>query len=166
MTLIVFSQRIMTMTARHYTRTLTTSATPDQAYDALTTGFAAWWTQPDHAITRPGDRARFSFPPQHSYWTFEAQHLIPGERVELLCVDAFHVHDGQTDAIEQEWLGSRLIWTLRPVEAGCEIHFIHEGLQPDLHCWGVCEAGWDRFFVASLKAYLDTGKGMPHRASA
>jgi len=26
----------------------------------------------------------------------------------------------------------------------------------------ICESGWDYFFVDSLKAYLNTGVGLPH----
>lgn len=147
----------------HYSRTLNVKASPQEAYAALTEGFEAWWTRPDTVIRQPGDRISFTFPPGQSFWTFEAVILEPARRVELVCVGARHLHEGQPSAIETEWLDTRLRWTLTGGDEGCVIAFEHEGLRPELLCWDVCEAGWNHFFVSSLQAYLDTGTGHPHR---
>lgn len=149
---------------RNYKTSITVAARPDSVFRALTTGFEHWWTKPDRTIQAVGDRAKFTFPPGRSYWTFEAKRLVPGELVELECVEALHLHEGKPREIETEWLGTRAIWNISPTENGSLIRFEHVGLAPSLHCYEICEAGWDRFFVESLKAYLDTGRGMPHRA--
>ena len=39
------------------------------------------------------------------------------------------------------------------------------GLTPQLLCYDICEAGWDMFFLHSLKQYLDTGRGKPHKGA-
>ncbi|WP_170765504.1 glutathione S-transferase N-terminal domain-containing protein [Ruegeria lacuscaerulensis] len=148
---------------RNYKKTLIVDAKPDQAFEALTKGFEHWWTTPDEPIRNEGDRVRFTFPPGRSYWTFEAKKLVPGKLVELECVEALHLHEGKPREIETEWLGTRTIWNISPVVNGARIRFEHVGLSPSLHCYEVCEAGWDRFFVDSLKAYLDSGTGRPHR---
>lgn len=153
------------MITNNYSRTITVAASPDEAFDALTTEFEQWWTTPDKPIIEVGDRAKFSFPPGVSYWTFEATKLVPGNRVELKCVDARHVHEGQPREIEKEWLGTKAIWQIEARGNETAIHFEHVGLTPTLLCFGICEKGWDFFFVDSLKTYLDTGQGRPHGAS-
>lgn len=145
-----------------YHKRITTTASADAAYAALTTGFEHWWTKPSHVITRPGDRAKFTFPPGVSYWTFEAVKLEPNRYIELKCVEALHKHEGQPAAIETEWLGTRVIWQIEEKARSTTIDLNHIGLKPGLLCFDICKAGWDYFHADSLQAYLDTGKGKPH----
>ncbi len=151
------------MTTDNYSRTITVNNSPAAAYEALTTGIENWWTKPDSPISKLGDQAKFTFPPGKSFWTFEATALKPNERVEMQCVEALHLHEGQPKKIEQEWLGTKVIWQIRSNGEATDIQIEHVGLTPSLHCYDVCQAGWDLFFVDSLKAYLNTGVGNPHR---
>jgi len=152
------------MSTPNYTRTITVRNTSNAAYRALTSGIESWWTKPDTPLTRVGDRAKFTFPPGKSFWTFEATLLKPVERVEMRCVEALHLHEGQPKEIEQEWLGTTVIWDIIPNGDETDIRVEHIGLVPTLLCYEICEAGWDMFFVDSLKAYLDTGTGHPHQS--
>ncbi len=146
-----------------FNRIITVTADSNAAYAALTTGFEHWWTRPEGTIQKPGDRVKFCFPPGVSYWTFEAVELEPGKYVELVCVEALHIHVGQPKDIETEWLGTRLIWRIRQTERGTTIAMNHVGLSPELFCFDICEAGWDHFYLGSLKAYLTSGVGTPHQ---
>ncbi|KAB7613680.1 hypothetical protein F9L33_09900 [Amylibacter sp. SFDW26] len=149
--------------SENYKRTIYVSANADAAFAALTSGFEHWWTKPDQLIHKVGDRAKFTFPPGVSYWTFEAVKLAPSTYVELECVDALHIHEGQPKEIEQEWLGSSLKWSISPEADGTKIELEHVGLTPNLLCFDICQAGWDMFFTDSLKEYLNTGVGKPHK---
>ena len=151
------------MTNSDYSRTITIQASPQEAYLALTSGFEKWWSKPDTPIRAVGDVARFTFPPGKGYWTFRATKLLPGQLVALECVEAVHLHDGLPDAIREEWLGTTLNWRISQENGKTAIQFVHSGLTPKLYCFEICEAGWDYFFVDSLKAYLDTGTGKPHK---
>ena len=151
------------MTNQDYRRTISVDATPEEAYLALTTGFENWWTSCSGNFEHVGDRVRFVFPPNVSYWTFEAKTLKQNETVELECVEAYHKIVDKPRASETEWLGSMAQWRIEPRGARTDIHFIHHGLSPDLDCYDVCEAGWNLFFADSLRAYLDTGAGKPHQ---
>lgn len=154
------------MNNQNYKRTISVSCDPERAYWALTEGMHEWWTTPDRQMKKVGDKSKFTFPPGNSYWTFMATSLVPAQRVEMVCVDALHIHDGQPAEIQTEWLATRIVWTIEPGSEGTEICVEHHGLIPTLHCYEICEAGWDFFFVKSLKAFLDTGVGEPHRAPA
>lgn len=150
------------MDATNYRRKITVKNSPSAAYQALTQGIEHWWTKPDKPIEKPGDRAKFTFPPGKSFWTFEAVALQPNTRIKMQCVEALHLHEGQPKAIEREWLGTTVVWEIKPNGDNTDIHIEHVGLTPSLHCYDICQAGWDFFFIESLKAYLDNGTGKPH----
>ncbi|MEP3277466.1 MAG: SRPBCC domain-containing protein [Stappiaceae bacterium] len=148
------------MKQNSYSRTIHVTAPLSAAHAALTTGFRKWWTSDAGMIEKVGDVAKFGFTGKMGFWSFKAIVLEPNH-VELECVEALHIHEGKPKEIETEWLGTRALWELKEAEGGTEIHFEHQGLTPDLLCYDICEAGWDMFFVDSLKAYLDTGTGKP-----
>lgn len=154
------------MSNTNYQRTIIVKASPDEAYWALTEGMHEWWTTPDAVMTKIGDRSKFAFPPGNGYWTFEATKLEPGQKVEMVCVEALHLHEGMPKEIETEWLDTKVTWDISRSGAQTKITVEHIGLVPTLHCYEICEAGWDMFFVDSLQAFLDTGVGKPHRAPA
>lgn len=151
------------MTQQSYTKSIDVQARPSAAFEAVTRGVAHWWTRPDQPLTQIGDRAKFTFPPGVSYWTFELSHMERPTHAEWTCVDALHVHAGQPKEIETEWLNTKVVWSITAQAGGSRIEMQHQGLSPDLLCYDICEAGWDMFFLGSLKQYLDTGQGMPHR---
>ncbi len=154
------------MTDKSYQQKITVYASPSQVYEALTTGYDHWWTTTKgKSFINEGDRIKFTFAPNVSYWTMQAKTLTPNKRVELECVDANHIMVDKPNSSSIEWLGTTMIWNIEPDGDRTNIHFVHNGLTPELHCYEVCEAGWDMFFVASLKAYLDTGVGTPHTES-
>ncbi len=150
------------MAIQHYQRSISVDATPEAAYRALTSEYSHWWTAVNNEFNRIGDRVTFTFPPNVSYWTFAARKLEPNAVVELECVEAFHKIAAKPQASETEWLGSKALWEIKPQFGRTVISFKHEGLTPSLDCYEVCEAGWNMFFVDSLKKYLDTGTGNPH----
>lgn len=151
------------MTASHYIRSIIVANTPGAAYQALTTGFGKWWTPGSNAITVVGETITFRFDP--TYWVMRAISLIPEKYVELECIEAHHIHDGLPSSILEEWAGTKLKWDIRKQEGHTEITLTHEGLEPSLDCYEICEEGWDFFFVNSLKKYLDEGEGSPYEAS-
>jgi len=147
-----------------YQRKIEVSASADTAYRALTKEFGSWWTRTVTVFDRVGDHVTFKFPPQESFWIFEATRLEQGRCVELLCIEAHHLIADKPKADREEWLGTRIEWLIEPAGEMTAITFRHDGLKPDLDCWEVCEAGWNHFFVGSLQSYLNNGQGMPHGA--
>lgn len=151
------------MPNQNYRKSIQVSANADEAFAAVTRDAGSWWTQPDKPLAKIGDRAKFSFPPGISYWTFELTGMDSPASAEWTCVDALHIHEGQPEEIQTEWLGTKVNWTILEDENGTTIELEHAGLNPTLLCYDICEAGWDLFFLGSLKAFLDTGTGSPHQ---
>lgn len=145
----------------NYQRENLVLATPHEVYSALTKGLGNWWTPPSKAIEQINDELTFRFPPNPTYWTMRVEKLVPDKIVVLKCIDANHLHDGLPDSIRQEWLNTVLNWEI--IEKGnmTLIRFEHTGLTPTLGCYEICEAGWDHFFMDSLKKYLESDKGNP-----
>lgn len=153
------------MTDRNYNKSIVVTADANTAFDAITRDVNRWWTRPDKPLEQVGDRAKFSFPPGISYWTFELTQANSPGFVEWTCVDALHIHEGQPKEIEKEWVGTKVNWTISSNAEGTKIEIEHVGLNPALLCYDICEAGWDIFFLGSLRDYLDTGTGSPHQGS-
>lgn len=152
------------MNTENYTASFLTAASSATCYRAATCNYDKWWTAPDRALKAVGDQAKFTFAPGQSYWAFEATRLEPNSHIEMTCVDALHIHEGQPKEIETEWLGTTLTWDFVPDGNQTRVTMVHAGLTPQLLCYDVCQAGWDFFFRDSLKAYLETGQGKPHTA--
>lgn len=151
------------MPGNNYKRTITVEASPEKAFLALTTGYEHWWTKPDKPFEKVNDVSKFEFTDKHGYWTFKAKELTPTQ-IRIECFEALHIQENLPKEVETEWLGTTLIWLIEEQGDKTVIHFEHIGLKPSLHCYDICEAGWDLFFVNSLKAYLDTGVGKPFNA--
>ncbi len=83
------------MNKQSYTKTIDVQARPSTAFEAVTKGVEHWWTRPDQPLVNIGDRAKFTFPPGVSYWTFELSGMKPSTWVEWTCVDALHIHEGK-----------------------------------------------------------------------
>ena len=151
------------MSMKSYQKSIDVSAHSAAVFEAVTRGVEHWWTRPDQPLIRIGDRAKFTFPPGVSYWTFELTGMDHPSRVEWTCVAALHIHEGQPKEIETERPDTKVARELTAQGDGALIRLEHAGLTPDLLCYDVCEAGWDMFFLGSLKQYLDTGQGAPHK---
>lgn len=155
--------RRLNMNTDHYQEDISVTASATEVYHALTQGFSQWWTKSDESFETAGDQVTFRFPPQVSYWTFEAEILIPDQYIELECVEAHHVMLDKPNAPTDEWMGSFLCFTIEEQGEETRVTFIHKGLTPQQKCYKTCAAGWNHFFVNSLKNYLCSGTGMPHK---
>lgn len=155
------------MTTEHYQKSITVNATAADVYQALTTGYDHWWTSTQgKKFQKAGDSIKFTFPPNISDWTLQATSLIPDKQVILECIEANHIILDKPGSSKEEWLGTTMAWDITANGDTTIIDFTHNGLVPQLDCYEVCSAGWDHFFMDSLQAYLNTGKGKPHSADA
>lgn len=139
-----------------YEKTLRVLAHPAALFDALTTlsGLAGWWTDVTGSGTAGGElRFVFDTPealvvqvveasrPTSVQWTVIGYNVLP------------------------EWAGTRPTFTITPVGGGSELQFRHYGLTAELDCIDQCTRGWDHF-LNSLRAFVETGHGMPFGGSA
>ena len=137
---------------------VTIAAAPEKVYEAITQHLNDWWdpdaisgakvgsiVQPhsDNAAVRGGGFAT----------KLEVVTLEPARKIEWL------TRQGVPD-----WSGTRVTWDVSPVEnidpKGTQLLFGHRG-------FASAEGGYPRYtyswayYLVSLKAYLETGKGQP-----
>lgn len=134
---------------------ITTSATAEQAYAALTShaGVTAWWAKDADIGQGVGSThvLRFAKGDGTVTMNFEVEALTPGANVLWRC----------TANANPVWVGTTLRWQLRPSPSGCEIAFEHAGfVEHASPPYQMTVDGWEHF-AASLKRYLDEGEGQP-----
>lgn len=154
-----------------YRQTLSLRAGPAQVLAALTTaeGLRGWWTEDADVIAPaagPADRGLDAPAAGHldvrfgaTRKRFRLDRLGPDE-VRWHCTAARIAVDGLARA--DEWVGTDIVFRLVPDGGGTRLVFEHIGLVPALACYPLCDAGW-RHFLDSLRQYVDTGRGTPHR---
>ncbi|OIQ82963.1 hypothetical protein GALL_352390 [mine drainage metagenome] len=147
-----------------YQQSLALSADPASVYAALATpeGLRAWWTQDCDVATEVGGMIRLRFGRTHKEMRIER--LEPGCEVRWLCVGAHIAASRLTH--KDEWVGTQIVFRLTPQDnAHTRLDFEHIGLVPSLECYDMCHDGW-RFFLGSLQALLETGRGTPYAPQA
>ena len=130
---------------------------PEAVFDALTTitGLAGWWA-PVTGAGSEGGELRFVF---------------DGEDPLIIHVDMARRPSAITWTVLEceflpDWAGTTLSFELTSREnGGCELHFRHHGLTPQLECFAVCTAGWD-YHLSSLHDFVESGHGRPFTCSA
>jgi hypothetical protein len=60
-----------------------------------------------------------------------------------------------------DWVGTSISFDLEPAGTGTTLRFRHDGLNPGLECFDLCQAGWTRH-LASLVEFVDRGAGTPN----
>lgn len=142
---------------KDYQKTMHVNQPVSQVYAAITEQISDWWTNDLTGATAcTGDSFNIAF--DETRKTMLIAEAIPNEQVVWKCTKAYI--DMSSLKNKAEWIGTRMIWTFSTTDQGTTIHFLHEGLNKTLECYHVCEDGWDSF-LASLQAYLTTGKGSP-----
>ena len=127
----------------------TIAAAPQRVFSALTQQdeIAHWWTNDLTAKPEVGSLAEFRF----TRWgagilQFEIAELDPDKKVRWISRQGL-----------PQWAGTSVTWQLTPVHNGTKLIFTHDGFaQVDERTRGAWE-----YFLASLKSYLETGKGTP-----
>ncbi len=141
------------------------AASVAKVFGAITTekGLKGWWTTTCEAGTGAGSRATFRFGKTHNVMRVEK--LSPERELVWQCLEQHH--ESAELKRKDEWAGTRLSFRLEAVSpASTVLHFEHEGLNPQLECYAICERGWDHFLKHSLKRYVETGRGEPFAEAA
>ncbi len=142
---------------KDYQKTITVNKPVSEVYAAITEHISDWWSNDlTGAAAHAGNSFTIAF--GETQKTFDIVEAVPNKQVVWKCVKAYI--DMSSLQNKAEWVGTKMIWRLSAAHQSIALTFLHEGLNQSLECYMVCEAGWDTF-LASLQAYLTTGKGTP-----
>ena len=130
------------------------AATPAKVYQAITEqeGLSRWWTPEVAAKPEVGSVGEFTFtggPAGRFVVKMEITALEPGRKVY------WTVQQGAS-----EWAGTHVTWDLTPVDNGTKVRFGHRDYASTEGSFASVGYNW-AWYLASLKDYLETGKGRP-----
>jgi len=130
----------------------TITAAPQRVFAALTQqdDLAQWWTNDVRATLEVGSLAQFRFRQGVLVYQFEVAELVAGERVRWVLR---HGPD--------HWVGTSITWQLTPEKTGTKVVFTQDGFAQADTLFARTIVEWT-FYLDSLKAYLETGTGMPY----
>jgi uncharacterized protein YndB with AHSA1/START domain len=142
-------------TDRGYATNVAFAVPQEKVFDAIASagGIRGWWTGLVTGSTEQGGTLRLEFEGAAEEIVLRVDRSDRPSRVEWTCLSS---------SSHAEWNGTRMVFELRPTGAdSCELDFRHEGLVPELHCYDVCERGWDSFLGGSLVGFVERGQGSP-----
>ena len=125
---------------------------PDKVYQALTErdSLASCWTTNTTAEPEVGAVDKFRFNGGRFVIKLKVVELEPGKRV------SWNVLQGVPD-----WEGTHIIWDLTSAERGTNLLFGQHSYPSTQNSFASASYNWASY-IASLKAYLETGKGSPN----
>jgi uncharacterized protein YndB with AHSA1/START domain len=132
---------------------LAIAAAPQRVWNALTQPdeIGHWWTNDLNAKPEVGSLAEFRFGEWGDFALLvEVAELEQDEKVHW-------IHRRSPVA---QWAGTIVTWQLKPDHNGTMLVFRHDGFVKKDEVYEQTRRNWDSF-LASLKSYLETGKGTP-----
>ena len=132
---------------------LTIAADPERVWNALTLPeeIGHWWTNDLNVTPEVGSLAEFRFGEWGDFvLRFEVAELEQDEKVHWIY---------RFGSVAQ-WAGTSMTWQLTPVHNGTTVVFTHEEFVKKDEVYEQTRGNWN-YFLASLKSYLETGKGTP-----
>lgn len=124
-------------------------AMPEKIYQAITTqeGLASWWAKQTIARPEEGFVNVFSFGSFRN--EMKVMTLAPNMAVEWLVINSI-----------EEWVGTRISFNLETKGEKTLLRFSHSEWRLSTDTLAGCTYDW-AWFIRSLKAFCETGTGMP-----
>ena len=138
------------------TFSFTVPQSPAEAFTAIC-DVRAWWSgEVEGATDVLGAEWSYRVPDIH-FSAFRITELVPDRSVAWLVTDSL-----LTFTVDQEeWTGTTVRFEVSPTEDGTRVTFTHEGLRPQVECYGICRVAWGEYVLGSLKELVEAGVGRP-----
>src|ERR1700741_3478369 len=108
-----------------YKKSINVTNPVSEVYAALTEHIQDWWSDDfSGAAAQTGDQYTIAFGATRK--TFEIVRAIPNQQVVWLCLKAYI--DLASLKTKDEWVATRLIWTITGDGGTTTLNFLHEGL--------------------------------------
>ena len=144
-----------------YQKSITIKTTTEKVFSVLTSQIQEWWTK-DFEGSSKNEGDEFSVHFGETFKTMQILEIIPNEKVTWLCIDQHLEMPLGIPALKnkKEWVGNKIRWRIDEIGETTQLQLTHEGLNPTVECWDVCEQGWDQS-LQSLKQLLEKSSGLP-----
>ena len=142
--------------SEHLTYTFTVDRSLAEAFAAIC-DVRAWWSGDIEGRTDVLDSEWSYRVPDIHFSAFRITELVPDRSAAWLVTDSWLAFTED----QQEWTGTTVRFEVTPTADGTEVRFTHEGLVPEVECYGVCRVAWGEYILGSLKELIESGAGRP-----
>jgi hypothetical protein len=139
------------------TYTFTVAQSPADAFAAIC-DVRGWWSGGIEGRTDElGAEWSYEVPEIH-FSAFRITELVPDRSVAWLTTKSWLTFTED----HEEWTGTTVRFEVLPTaEGGSQVRFTHEGLVPQVECFGVCRVAWGEYVLGSLKDLIESRAGRP-----
>ncbi|GCE28836.1 hypothetical protein KDA_43200 [Dictyobacter alpinus] len=146
-----------TSSTQNFTTTILVDRPPGEVFNAVT-NVRGWWSRGiEGNAEKLNDEFIFQVPGVH-YSKQKLIEVIPDRKVVWLVTDS----DMSFLADKSEWTGTKVIFDISKEGDKTKLTFTHEGLVPQVECYGACMPAWTQYIQQSLLRLITTGKGTPN----
>ncbi len=143
---------------RSFTTSFAVDQTPKQVFEAVN-NVRAWWTENLRGGSQKlNDEFEVRFGDVH-YSKQKLTELVPDKKVVWLVTDSRLNFTRDTS----EWTGTMIKFEISESGKQTELRFTHQGLVPQVECFGACSGAWEEYIQDSLRTLITTGTGLPTR---
>lgn len=139
----------------NFMTTILVDNTPKEVFAAVN-NVRGWWQGEIQGST---DKLNDEFIYQMKEVHFSKQRLVevtPDQKVVWLVTDSKLSFTKKKD----EWTGTKISFEISKAEAKTQLLFTHEGLVPELECYGGCSSAWGDLIQKSLFSLITQGRGV------
>jgi hypothetical protein len=137
-----------------FTTSFTVEQGPEDVFQSIV-NVGGWWTGDiEGSAAAMGDEFTYRYGGLHDS-TQRVVEFVPNEKI------TWRVTEAKLTFVEDpgEWVGTDLVFDVRPSDEGTELRFTHRGLTPGLECYDQCSNAWGFFIRTSLRRLITTGEG-------
>ena len=128
--------------------------TPEEVFNAINNVRGWWQGEIEGSTENLNDEFTYRMKEFH-YSKQKIVEIIPNKKVVWL------VTESKLSFIDNksEWKGTKIVFEISEINNKTQVRFTHQGLVPEIECYGACSNGWSRLIRESLFSLITTGKG-------
>jgi hypothetical protein len=137
-----------------FTTSFTVEQSPAEVFQSII-NVGGWWTgDVEGSAAAVGDEFTYRYRDFHDS-TQRVVELVANEKIR------WKVTSAKLTFVEdpREWVGTDIVFDVRPTKGGTEVRFTHRGLTPGLECYDQCSNAWGFLVGTSLRRLITTGDG-------
>jgi len=146
------------MKSSDFSKAFLVNQSPEEVFNAVN-NVRGWWSELiDGATEKAGDIFIYRHKDLH-YSKQKLTTVVPGKTV------VWEVIESQLNFLKNtsEWNGTLVKFDISKKGNKTELVFTHEGLRPEIECYGACSNGWTYYLENSLLKLIESGKGQPDK---